>query len=305
MKSNQGTVLLFMLGIAATVSAVLVLMQSKAIEDINRIKKHLDETESYYLAQSGHQLAHRLLKDDLSKGIFDGMSDNWYALHAEERTYPIGNGQIKLHLQDQTSIPNINQLYTAIKSKDLFYKNIFRHYLKSKAIQDKIIPQVVDWIDQNDTVSSNGAEKTTYMNKQPSYTTANEKMISLDEVKLLDSYQPRDFLRIEKYLTALPYFPKLNINTIDQSLLLAAYPQVSNNKMREFLAKRKFSPYVTLLDAQQDLEVLGDPQGLEFTISSTFFKLSSTAEIREHTRGFEILYHRNAGKVKIRRFQWL
>lgn len=304
MKKNSGTVLIFVLALSATLGAALVLAQSYLISGQKRFKNAFNHTEAYYLAISAHQLAHRALSEDLSSGYVDGAKDNWYVYHQKEHTYPIAKGTLTFQLEDATSKPNINQIYTALKKRDPLFLKSLKDYFNVNKIKTSLIPELRDWIDTDDTVYSSGAEKQTYLLNNPSYIPENAKMILTTDVKLLKSYTPSNFLKIQKALFALPRFEKTNINTVHSRWLKSLYPQISEADLKEFLTKRKTTPYTKVHEALTYLNLNKEDVGVEFDVSTPFFKLTSSAEIYGKVSGFDILYERKNGHIVVRRFQW-
>ena len=303
MKKNQGTVLIFILGISATLAAILLWAQSEFINTTKRVKNYLDYTEAKYFAFSGHQFAHRVLMDDLSKSAQDHLGERW-ANYREEQEIPVAGGTISLRLRDANSIVNINEIYTALTNKDQLFKNDVENFARTKKIRLAHYNRIKDWIDNDDTTSPNGAEKGLYLRKEPSYIPANKYLTDITELKLIDKYRPEDYYLILEYFTALPKRSVINVNTMEEDLFRHVFSNASNGKINSFLTERKNKPAVQLIEFKQKMDITELPKSFDFSTYSPFFILSSKAKIHGQTVKFKVLYQRHNGRVKLRRLQW-
>lgn len=95
--------------------------------------------------------------------------------------------------------------------------------LKSDNLLDpnlNFIDALIDWIDQNQAVTGvNGAEDSVYSNFSPPYRTANQYMLDISELLLVNGMDYESYIILKDYVCVLDFAAALNINTAEPQVL--------------------------------------------------------------------------------------
>ncbi len=293
LNSNQSGIALMI------VLWVLVLLMALATEfafsmkmEVNTTRNYKEDTESYYLAKAGLNLAlAELLKDASFHSIHNEYgwisgagkpaktpsSDDGKAPAGGEGNFDIvnrtdiglENGTITYNIQDENGKISINSSSKITLNKLLAYSGV-----KEKLVQDTISDSILDWIDSNKNHRINGAEDAYYQTLSPSYYAKNGKIETLSELLKVrgiteeifygSSGEDGQYKGIAQYLTVYK-FSSTNPNTASEEVLSIIY---SPEEVAEILKNR-------------------EEKGYHSNTISTFFRITSTGKIQgsrtEHT----------------------
>jgi general secretion pathway protein K len=95
----------------------------------------------------------------------------------------------------------------------------FQRLLQSLNLNAQLADYIVDWIDQDTTPRSEGAEDSVYMEMDPPYRTLNLPITSTSELLALPGFTRADFDRLAPHIAALPAGAKINQCTADPWVL--------------------------------------------------------------------------------------
>ena len=95
----------------------------------------------------------------------------------------------------------------------------FQRLLQSLNLNAQLADYIVDWIDQDTTPRSEGAEDSVYMEMDPPYRTPNTPITSTSELMALPGMTRAEFDRLAPHITALPIGTKINQCTADPWVL--------------------------------------------------------------------------------------
>ena len=187
---------------------VLVLLIALATEfafsmkmEVNTTRNYKEDTEGYYLAKAGLNLA---LAELIKGASFHSIHEEhgWITgnLASAEETNPapgvdtegvkaeefsiinrtdieLDNGTITYTIRDENGKISINSASKGILNKLLAYSGV-----SEKLDQDTISDSILDWIDPNKNHRLNGAEDDYYRTQSPPYYAKNGKIETLDEL---------------------------------------------------------------------------------------------------------------------------
>jgi len=100
----------------------------------------------------------------------------------------------------------------------------FEHLLELVGIEPMWADKIVDWIDQDQIASTQGAEDSLYMGQSPPYLTANQYITSITELLALPGFGHERYAKLAPFITALPPGMPLNICTAPGAVLDAFTP---------------------------------------------------------------------------------
>ncbi|MBT4898189.1 MAG: hypothetical protein HON56_03890, partial [Nitrospina sp.] len=247
---------------------VLVLLIALATEfafsmkmEVNTTRNYKEDTESYYLAKAGVNLA---LAELLKKARFHSIheehgwimgkevpvpgvdsnpsdsatSDSTAGEEEEALEFDIVNrtdielesGTITYTIQDENGKISINSSSKLVLNKLLAYSGV-----KEKLKQDTISDSILDWIDGDKNHRLNGAEDDYYRTQRPPYYAKNGKIETLGELLKIrgiteeilygsteESEEDKEYKGIAQFLTVYKY-PSVNPNTASEEVLNIIY----------------------------------------------------------------------------------
>ena len=293
LNSNQNGIALMI------VLWVLVLLMALATEfafsmkmEVNTTRNYKEDTESYYLAKAGINLAlAELLKDASFHSIHDkhgwitGAVKSTKTPSADAEKAPaesegdfdivnrtdieLENGTITYTITDENGKISINSSSKITLNKLLAYSGV-----KEKIDQDTISDSILDWIDPNKNHRLNGAEDDYYRTQSPPYLAKNGKIETLSELlkirgiteEILYGSQEEDgeYKGIAQFLTVYNY-ASINPNTTSEEVLTIIF---SPEEVAEILKNRA-------------------EKGYHSNSLSTIFRVTSTGKVQgsrtEHT----------------------
>ncbi|MCB1746760.1 MAG: type II secretion system minor pseudopilin GspK [Gammaproteobacteria bacterium] len=136
---------------------------------------------------------------------------------------PVGAALVTGRLEDLQGRFNLNNLVGADGAADELAVEQFERLLAVLDLDPHIAPAVVDWIDgDGEQRGPWGAEDGYYLGLSPPYVTANRRLESGAELRLVRGVDGRSWRRLAPFVTALPNSTTLNVNTARAEVLAAA-----------------------------------------------------------------------------------
>ena len=291
LKTNQNGIALMI------VLWVLVLLMALATEfafsmkmEVNTTRNYKEDTESYYLAKAGLNLALAELFKNASfhsihneYGWITGHPINTSTNKAENKpeekvqefdiinrtNIELDKGTITYTINDENGKIPINSASKVILNQLLAFSGV-----KKKIDQDTISDSILDWIDTDKNHHINGAEDDYYRAQRPPYYAKNGNFQTLSELlkvrgvteEIFYGSNEKDgkYKGIAQFLTVYN-IPSVNLNTTSEEVLNIIYPP---KQVEEILNNR-------------------NTKGYHSNSLSTFFRVTSTGKIRgsrtEHT----------------------
>jgi len=166
---------------------------------------------------------------------------------------------------------------------------------------------VEDWIDADSKTSPGGAESDYYQSLDPAYNTANSLLVSHTELRLLKDIDTGAYNLLRKYITTLPEYTAVNVNTATSEVIqaLGFTPEAAENiiTVREedpFQSMEDFLALAVVSAATQSAED-EDPEVFEqdLSVTSNFFLLQGEINIGTARLYINSILHRNGDKVKV------
>ena len=281
---------------------LLVLLMALATEfafsmkmEVNTTRNYKEDTEGYYLAKAGLNLA---LAELLKKARFHSIHEEHGWITGNPVTPPntnstpgtdpeaeeeevqdfdivnrtdieLENGSITYTIRDENGKISINSSSKATLNKLMAYSGV-----KEKIDQDTISDSILDWIDADKNHRLNGAEDDYYRTQRPPYFAKNGKIETIDEL--------------------------LKIRGITEEILYGSPEEDGEYKgIAQFLTVYKYSSVNPNTASEEILNIIYTPEQAEQIISnreskgyhsnslSTHFRVTSTGKVKgsrtEHT----------------------
>ena len=165
------------------------------------------------------------------------------------------DGVFTLNVTDETRKINVNYCAKGfcneilIMLEALFSCPVEKQYLANKKLNPKEMAyKIKDWVDSDNKASAESGvtdENEPYQAQEVPYKAKNAPFDSIDELRMVDGWDEDMHTIFSKYLTVFPIKnkdadkAKLNINTIDRSLLACLFPDSKVNCGEKFAIAMK------------------------------------------------------------------
>lgn len=215
---QQGMALLtiLLLVVAITIVAGSMLANQKVMIREFELTKGQGQLREYALA--GEAMATNVIAQDSQVNQVDSLTDAWAKPIAEQT---MNQAKVNIKIDDDASRFNINNLYHDGKVDDTALA-FFQALLQANGLSPNIAMAVLDWQDpDSDTRAEGGAEAAYYQStgKKMAMGIANQPFISVNELQQVRGMDSEALQKLAPYLTAVPYYLPININTVKPELL--------------------------------------------------------------------------------------
>lgn len=157
----------------------------------------------------------------------------------------------------------------------------FRRLLANLGLDPALADAVMDWLDaDNDARFPGGAEDDWYLRQHPAYRAANRMMSSPSELLLVRGVTPEIYERLRPFVTALPGYTAINVNTAGPEVLMALADGISRADAQGLVSRRRSAAFASVQDFLQSPALAGrriDAEGLG--VASSFFAVHSAATV--------------------------
>jgi len=215
---QRGVAIVLAMGVvalAAMAAAAIMVSQSTWARQVELTTEHI-QARAVLLA--GADWARALLADDRRLSNVDHLGEPW-ALKLPP--LPVENGELVGQIEDQQGAFNLNNLITDGKINVAQLAHL-RSLLATLGLPDELADALADWIDQDsEPQPRDGAEDAYYLALNPPYLPANQALIDVAELALVRGFDANVRARLRPYVTALPGFTAINVNTAPAEVLAA------------------------------------------------------------------------------------
>ena len=193
--------------LAAMAAAAIMVSQSTWARQVELTAEHV---QARAVLQAGADWARAVLSDDRRVSNVDHLGEPW-ALRLPPM--PVENGELVGQIEDQQGAFNVNNLVSEGKVNVAQLAH-FRRLLATLGLPDALAYALVDWIDDDSQPQpQGGAEDAYYLALDPPYLAANRPLIDVAELALVRGFDDNVRARLRPYVTALPGFTAVNVNT--------------------------------------------------------------------------------------------
>ena len=247
----------------------------------------LDQARS--VLHTAEQWGAAVLQEDARHSSVDYPGEAWASRlpPVEAEGYQV-SGQI----EDQDGRFNLNNLVQSGKV-DERQLAIFGRLLGNLRLPVALAATLADWLDLDDVpINENSAENAYYLRLTPPYHAANRPLISVNELLRVKGYDRDVVVRLRPFVTALPAWTPVNLNTASPEVIAALMESLSLDDAYALVARRARAYYRNVQDFQQAL-----PSGLSVaedlvTVSSHFFLVQARIRRERLSLGEQALYQR-------------
>lgn len=280
-SSQRGVALLTILLLVVSITVVAGAMLASQKTAIRRSGLLFDQNQLLQDIASGQQLAVTLIRAESKLNDTDSKQDIWAQ---PIPPYALGNHSIALEFRDEASRFNINNLYHDGEI-DTASLAIFQRLLTQLNLEPDIAIAVLDWQDADGDVYEDGGDEATVYTQQAGATAGlpNQPFNSIEQLMEVRGVNAEVLMTLRPYISAVPYFLPININTASPEVLASLMEGISVSQMQPLITLREQQVIKSIEDilAMPPLNALAEDQreGLEglVTVESQAFTALITA----------------------------
>lgn len=260
--SQRGVALLTILLLVVSITVVAGAMLASQKIAIRRSGLLFNQNQLLQDINAGQQLAITMIRADDKLNDTDSAQDIWAQTLPP---YPLGSHSITLELRDEASRFNVNNLYHN-GAADTAALAVFERLLTQLNLEPDIATAVLDWQDaDNETYKDGGDESVVYAQQSGNSadkTLPNQPLVSVDQLQEVRGVNAEVLATLRPYVTAVPYYLPININTASPMLLAALMDGATSEQMQVLTDLRANQAVESIDDLWQlpPLSTLNDEQ---------------------------------------------
>lgn len=269
MRARQhGVAIVLAMGVVALAAMTATAMMVTQSTWSRQNELALEHVQAQTLIQVGVDWTRALLSDDRRASNVDHLGEPW-ALRLPP--IPVENGTLSGQIEDQQGKFNFNNL---VKDGKINLSQLahFRRLLSILGLPADLAGALADWIDtDNEPQPEGGAEDAYYLGLQPPYLAANRPLIDVGELVLVRGFDDGVRARLSPFVSALPVFTAVNVNTASPEVLAAVVDGLDLDGARALVEKRQQTYFRDRTDFLNQLprDALAAPEDISF--SSNYF----------------------------------
>ena len=242
--SQRGVALLTILLLVVSITVVAGAMLASQKIAIRRSGLLFDQNQLLQDINAGQQLAVTLIRADAKLNDTDSEQDIWAQ---PIPPYTLGGHSIDIELRDEGSRFNINNLYHN-GAVDTAALAVFQRLLTQLNLEPDTAVAILDYQDADSEVYQDGGDENVVYaqqsNRGADTALPNQALLSIDQLAEVKGVDAQVLATLRPYITAVPYYLPININTASPVLLAALVEGASSQQMQsiiELRAKQAFS----------------------------------------------------------------
>ena len=274
-KKNSGVAMITAMMIVAIVSLITINLLWENTLNTRKTISNINRDQAIQVAIGVESWVKELLIHDAKTSESDHLGEFWAR---QLPNLPIDGGSISAEIYDLQSNFNINNLVKQNGEIDQNQLKFFMRLLSNLNLNPIIANAIIDWIDSDQyTTYPDGAEDDIYMKLNPAYRTANQKMISISELLAISSINTEIYKVMEPYVTSIPEYSKINVNTASPLLLKSLDDGISDSQVKRLIEERRVTGYDDI--AVTFKSILDSDNLLNVTNKTNYFQLKLLVNI--------------------------
>lgn len=251
MKTGQsGVAIVLAMGVVAMAAIAATSMMATQSTWSRHNELGRDHVQAQALLQVGVDWTRALLGDDRRRSNVDTLAEPW-ALRLPP--IPVENGSLAGSIEDQQGRFNLNNLVADGKVNPAQLAH-FQALLSILGLPPGLGDALVDWIDADDLPQSQGgAEDAFYLALPSPHLAANQPLMDVAELALVRGFDDSVRLRLRPFVSALPAFTAVNVNTAAPEVIAAVVDGLDLDGARALVERRQRSYLRDRSDFQSQL----------------------------------------------------
>ena len=228
---------LLVVGLAAAISSTMIWRQDMWLR---QVETQRDLAQSRMIASAGIQWACAVLAYDARISAFDHGAEAWAVKVPPTQ---VEGGEIGGEVTDEQAKWNLNNILSNDGTVNVPNQEIFRRLLALLQLSPELAIALGDWVDADNDAVAGGAEDAYYLDRKPPYRAANRILGDVDALVQVRGFDAAVIERLRPYVTALPGYHRVNVNTASALVLAAVVPELSLAGAQEVVARRERIPF--------------------------------------------------------------
>ncbi len=237
LRHQQGVALLTILLMVVTATILAVGLLTRQDRMMRETSVLLRQDQSLQYALAGENLFGALL---IASAQDNANVDSAQSIWAKPiPPYPVEDGSITGKLVDQSGKFNLNNLYHNGQT-DAVALAYFKRLLTRVGLQPTLASAVLDWQTPAEAspVDSDGAKNSFYLGQTPPYQAANRPFQQIEELRKVRGFDEKSYQLLAPYVSALPQFAPININTAAAPVLVALDDSLTPASVNAWIIER-------------------------------------------------------------------
>lgn len=255
-NSQRGVALLTILLLVVSITVVAGSMLASQKIAIRRSGLLFDQNQLLQDIDAGQQLAVTMIRADSNLNDTDSVQDIWAQ---PIPPYTLANHSVSIELRDESGRFNINNLYQDGTANTTALA-VFQRLLTQLNLEPDIAIAILDWQDADGEVYQDGGDESTVYAQQSNAVATdallNQPFVSIDQLLEVKGVSVEALAVLRPYITAIPYYVPININTASP-VLLAALIDGANSQQMQSLVDMRAQQALTSIDAVWQLPIFG------------------------------------------------
>ena len=249
--SQRGVALLTILLLVVSITVVAGAMLASQKIAIRRSGLLFDQNQILQDVDAGQQLAVTMIRADAKLNDTDSEQDIWAQ---PIPPYTFGVHSISIELRDEASRFNINNLYHngAVDKAALAF---FQRLLTQLNLAPDIAIAVLDYQDTDSEVYQDGGDESVVYSQQSNNSAEsnlpNQALVSIDQLQNVKGVNVEVLAALRPYITTVPYYLPININTASPVLLAALIDGGTSKQMQTLVDLRAKQAFTSIDDVWQ------------------------------------------------------
>lgn len=297
-RKQAGIALITVILVVALATVAAVAMAARQQIDIRRTENALHGDQAYQYALAAEQWAGRILIRDRRDGAVDHPGEMWAQ---RLPPLPVEGGAVEGRIVDEQGLFNVNNLLAPGTFGEVAQERFLR-LLLALQIDPELVMALLDWMDPDvEERVQGGAEDNFYLGLEPPYRAANQLLTSPTELRQVKGVTPEVYEKLAPYVTALPTFTPLNVNTAPPALLMTLADGLSLEALKRLEEDRPedgFPDVNAFLAHQVFVGMTVSDAGL--SVGSEYFRVAVTAYVgRFRTTLFSLVHRGEDGRARV------
>ncbi len=242
---QRGVALVYAMLMLAICAGLMFPRMSEQSVAIAHTANLVDAAQAATLADGLDAWAAAVLAEDRRRTSVDHEGELWHAA----LVVPAERATISGRLRDLRGRFNLNALIDKSGQDDALHIERFARLLGNLELPVALADVVLDWIDGDDVPRlPDGAESAVYVRNAPAYRAANQRFVSVSELRLLAGMTPAAYAILQPHVAVLDADAAINVNTATEAVLLSLADGLNRSAAREFVTGRQARPVRGLAD---------------------------------------------------------
>jgi general secretion pathway protein K len=268
---QRGVAVVMAMGVVALAAIAAAAMLASQSTWSRYAELGAEHDQAKALVHAGVDWGRAVLSDDRRLSNVDHLGEPW-ALRLPP--VPVDNGELAGRIDDQHGAFNLNNVVVNGVAS-VAHVAQFQRLLQVLDLPEALADSLADWVDADgEPLSQGGAEDGYYQGLQPPILAANRALTDVAELALVRGYDEGVRERLRPFVTALPRFTAINVNTASPEVLVAVVRGLDLDAARALVAQRERAYFRNVAEFRAQLPPGAEAGGSDIATASQFFLAS-------------------------------